>query len=524
MSKYALISVSNKTAVEFLAANLITLGYEIISTGGTASYLEQNGVKTIQISDWTGFPEIMDGRIKTLHPKVHGGILALRNDPEHLKIMTEQGIKPIDIVVVNLYPFRQTMQSPQSTHAEIIENIDIGGPSMLRSAAKNYAFVTVLTDPVDYFPTLAQIKTKGNTEESFRQHLAAKTFAHCAEYDVLISSYFKKMDKYVDLAATNQDDPEQSPSQEPLLLGAPKIQNLRYGENPHQSGGFFSNDHAGLLVMHGKPLSFNNLLDVDAAIKGIKLYSKPTVMIFKHTNPCGIGSDNDITLAYDKALKTDTLSPFGGIVITNDIVTMELAEKINDVFTEIIIATGFIFGASSFLEKKKDRRLLSYDLQALQQHRPEQEVKSIIAGYLAQGWDDTIESEIGWKVVTKLQPTPEQYEALRFAWRAVSLLKSNAIALTTTDRTIGLGTGQTSRVDSTEIAIWKAEKFGHDISRSVCASDGFFPFRDSIDLLAKYGIKAVIQPGGSKGDTEVIAACDEHRMCMIHTGSRHFRH
>jgi phosphoribosylaminoimidazolecarboxamide formyltransferase/IMP cyclohydrolase len=515
MSRYALISVSDKTAVEFFAQELLKYDFQIISTGGTAQYLQTMGVPTLAISDWTGFPEIMDGRVKTLHPMVHGGILAQRDNPHHLEVMTELGIKPIDIVVVNLYPFVKTLQKSDVTEEEIIENIDIGGPSMVRSAAKNFSHVTILTSPVDYFAVLAQLQLQGNTLLELRRHLAAKAFEHCAIYDAAISNYFKTID-------THREGEPDTPND--LLIGVSKKQELRYGENPHQPAGFYSQSEQGWLVLHGKELSYNNMLDLDAALKAINLFEKPTVIILKHTNPCGIGSDYDLVKAYDKAFNSDTQSPFGGIVITNRPLEIELARRINEVFTEIIIAPSYTSEAVTFLEKKKDRRLIQYSIYDLLRNRPDLEIRSIYTGYLLQKWDDSITTQAGWKVVTKKEPNPEQMEALRFAWHTVSILKSNAIALTGKDATYGLGTGQTSRVDSAEIAINRAIKYKHDLTNAVCASDGFFPFRDSIELMAKQGIKAIIQPGGSKGDPDVIAACDELGISMVFTGSRHFRH
>ncbi len=519
MTRYALISVSDKAGIDLLAAELVKLGISIISTGGTAKFLNEKGITTIQISEWTGFPEIMDGRVKTLHPKVHGGILADLDIPEHLAVMDKLEIKPIEFVVVNLYPFEKTVANPSSTEEEIIENIDIGGPTLIRSAAKNFKHVVILTEPEDYSETLRQYRETGSASLEWRKYLAKRAFIHVERYDIAIAAYFRNAtDSGVEQPA---DDELQL---QHLEISAPMIQTMRYGENPHQKAGYFSNTTKGWIQLHGKPLSYNNLLDLDAALKGIMLFDKPTVMIFKHTNPCGIGSGDSLLEAYQKAFDTDPLSPYGGIVISNRKLDINTVDKINEIFTEIIIAPEFENSALELLRKRKDRRLVSYSKDQLMAERQDLEVKSIISGYLVQEWDKEIASEQDWKVVTGKKPSPAEMEALRFAWRTVSILKSNAICLTTGDRSLGLGTGQTSRIDSTEIAIRKALSFGHDLSAAVCASDGFFPFRDSVELLSKHGINAVIQPGGSKGDDEVIAACNELNISMIMTGMRHFRH
>jgi len=520
MKKYALISVSDKTGIGVLAQELVQLGYEIISTGGTAKFLMDKGIPIILVSDWTGFPEIMDGRVKTLHPKVHGGILADRDVPAHLNVMTELEIKPIDVVIVNLYPFEQTVANPASTEEEIIENIDIGGPTLIRSAAKNFRHVVILTEKQDYSEVIRQFKETGAITQDLRKELSYRAFAHVAKYDLAISGYFAKSVKQ----KNSSTDSEAEPIFNELQINAPLIQSMRYGENPHQKAGYFSNTTKGWTQLHGKPLSYNNLLDLDAALKGIILFKQPTAMIFKHTNPCGIGCGTNLLEAYMKAFETDPLSPFGGIIIVNKPLDLPTVTKINEIFSEIIIAPAFEPDALELLKKRKDRRLVSYDAQMLKSERLEYDVKSIISGYLVQDWDSTITSEENWQVVTQRQPSAEELEAMRFAWRTVSILKSNAIALTCKDQALGLGIGQTSRIDSTEIAINKAIRFGHELSQAVCASDGFFPFRDSVDLLSGHGIKAVIQPGGSKGDEDVIAACNELGISMIMTGMRHFKH
>lgn len=519
MKRYALISVSDKTGIDRMAQKLTSLGFEIISTGGTAAFLEKYGITTIRISDLTGFPEIMDGRVKTLHPIIHSGILADLDLESHRSVMKELSINPIELVVVNLYPFEKTVANPASTKEEIIENIDIGGPTLIRSAAKNFRHVTILTEPEDYNVVLDTLSSLGKTTVELRGQLAAKAFNHVKKYDIAISDWFNKKQ-----SAQPEQTEQNALGLESLELSIPLAQVTRYGENPHQQAGYFSRSTQGWQCIHGKPLSYNNLLDLDAALKAIFLFSEPTAMIFKHTNPCGIGSADNLAEAYRKAFETDPLSPFGGIITVNRTLDMQTVNKINEIFSEIIIAPDYEPETLEILKKRKDRRLVIYHPDVLKAERPELEVRSMISGYLVQEWDNAILSEANWQIVTKRKPDIGEYEALRFAWKTVSLLKSNAIALTGKDHTIGLGIGQTSRVDSTEIAIRKALQFKHDLSRAVCASDGFFPFRDSIELLQQHGIKAVIQPGGSKGDNDVIAACDEMDIAMIMTGMRHFKH
>lgn len=520
MKRYALISVSKKNGIDKFAAELVKLGFSIISTGGTAKFLSGKGIPIIPISVWTGFPEIMDGRVKTLHPKVHGGILADLDEPDHLEAMKKLDINPIEIVVVNLYPFEETVADSYSTEEDIIENIDIGGPTLIRSAAKNFKHIAVLTDGDYYAEVILQLQVRKKVSLELKKELACKAFAHVEKYDKAITNYFYSS---MSCAEPRTKGESELPLKK-LDISVPVLQTTRYGENPHQKAGYFSDTINGWEQLHGKPLSYNNLLDLDAALKAIMLFKEPTAMIFKHTNPCGIGSGFDLLSAYKKAFETDPLSPFGGIIIVNKTLDVDTVNEINKIFSEIIIAPDYDAVAIDILRKRKDRRLVCYDKNMLINERPAYEVKSIISGYLVQEWDDDITSETDWKVVTEKQPTSQEYTALSFAWRAVSILKSNAIALTTADQTLGLGTGQTSRIDSTEIAINKAIHFGHDLTDAVCASDGFFPFRDSVELLSKHGIKAVIQPGGSKGDEDVIAACNELNISMIMTGMRHFRH
>lgn len=515
MIKYALISVSDKTGIETLAMELESLGYTILSTSRTAKHLRQFCKTLTEVSDYTGFPEILDGRVKTLHPRIHGAILADRSKENHLRNLQEHQIGQIDIVVVNLYPFAEVRMKENSPHDEIIENIDIGGPTLIRAAAKNYRNVTILTDHKDYLPTLEHLRQDHRIPECWSSYLAQKAFDLVANYDAIIADYLEDF--------RNETSPEQA--MPPFIdISASLYQPLRYGENPHQKAAFYTNRPDGWKVLHGKELSFNNILDIDSSLRAIRLYTDPTVIIIKHCNPCGIGSGNNLSEAYRRAFATDTVAPFGGIVVVNRSLDLETAVMINRIFTEIIIAPAYEDGVLDILMKKKSRRLISYDPSFLIKPSNPNELKTMLWGYLAQDWDLVDEDIQDWKVVSRRQPSPEEFKAMIFGWKAVSLLKSNAIALAYQDQIVGFGIGQTSRIDSTSIAIWKAKKYNHDLRRAICASDGFFPYRDSIDELYQAGVKAVIQPGGSKGDEECIHACDELDMAMVFTGYRHFRH
>jgi len=516
MKKYALISVSDKTGIETIAIELEKLGYTILSTSNTFKHLSQFCQAVVEISELTGFPEILDGRVKTLHPVIHAGILSDRKNEAHRKTMTEMGIENIDIVIVNLYPFEKTRADSSSTHEKIIENIDIGGPSLIRAASKNYRYVAALTDPRDYQPTVELLKRNPHIPEEWSSYLAFKAFSMVSGYDAMIADYFDKLETN---RARNIAVPDY------LELSALHTMSLRYGENPHQQAGFYSSrQKGGWTQLHGKELSFNNLLDMDAGFRAIRLFTEPTVIIIKHCNPCGIGSAFTLSDAYKKAFETDTISPFGGIVIVNRVLDLETAVSINKTFTEILIAPGFQDGVLEVLQKKKDRRLIQYNHAWLEKPTNNLQIKTLFWGYLVQQWDLVNDDISTWRVVSARQPSQYEFDALLFAWKVVAILKSNAIAITTDDRTLGLGLGQTSRIDSTDIAVMRAKKFGHDLSRAVCASDGFFPFRDSIDELYQHGIKAMIQPGGSKGDDEVIQACNELDIAMVFTGVRHFKH
>lgn len=515
MKKYALISVSDKRGIETLAMELENLGYTILSTSNTAKHLKQFCKNLEEVSDYTGFPEILGGRVKTLHPKIHGGILADRSKADHLSNMAEHALGSIELVAVNLYPFKEVMEKEGSSHLEIIENIDIGGPALIRAAAKNYRYVTLLTDPNDYIPTLEHLKQGSEMPECWSSYLAQKAFAHVSYYDSIIARYLEDY---------RSDSFKESVMPSFIDINAQLSLPLRYGENPHQNAGFYTNNPDGWKVLHGKELSFNNIMDINAALKAIRLYAEPTVIIFKHCNPCGIGSGANLPEAYRRAFATDTVAPYGGIVVVNKVLDLETAILINRIFTEIIIAPGYEDGVLEVLSKKKNRRLISYRYEDITKAKNRYDVRSLLWGYLVQDWDRVDEDISNWQVVTHRNPTKQEFDAMYYGWKAVSLLNSNAIALSYPQQVVGMGIGQTSRIDSTSIAIWKAKKFKHDLSVAVCASDGFFPYRDSIDELYQAGIKAVIQPGGSKGDEECIEACDELDMAMIFTGYRHFRH
>jgi phosphoribosylaminoimidazolecarboxamide formyltransferase/IMP cyclohydrolase len=489
----ALISVSDKTGLAGFARELHARGIEIISTGGTARALQEAGVPAVEISNYTGFPEMMDGRVKTLHPKVHGGLLYIRGNAEHEAAAAKHGIKPIDMVVVNLYPFEQT---------PTIENIDIGGPSMLRSAAKNHASVTVVVDPADYPAVLNDLKEHGgDTCENFRRKLAAKVFETTAHYDATIAEYLRP----------KQDLPET------LNLSLKKAQDLRYGENPHQRAAFYGQPFAQL---HGKELSYNNILDLTAASELVAEFEEPTVAIIKHTNPCGVGSAATLTEAWRRAYETDKQAPFGGIIAVNRPLDAGLAEAIAEIFSEVIVAPDFQPDALAILQKKKNLRLIR-TLDAL---RSTLQLRSVTGGVLVQERDTRLVSAADLKVVTKREPTQAERHALLFAWRVVKHVKSNAIVFAAEGRTLGIGAGQMSRVDSSKIAVWKAGEAKLSLAGSVVASDAFFPFPDGIIAAAEAGATAAIQPGGSVRDAEVIAVANERNLAMVFTGIRHFRH
>jgi len=510
MAKRALISVSNKENIVEFAKGLINLDYEIISTGGTLRTLQEAGVAASAIDEMTGFPEIMDGRVKTLHPSVHGGLLAKRSNPDHMKQLAENNIETIDMVVVNLYPFKETLEKTDVSKDEIIENIDIGGPTMLRSAAKNFADVTVVVDPDDYNDVLDAIASN-ELDEELRQSLAAKVFGHTANYDALIAEYF--------LGEAGANFPET------YTVTYEKVQPLRYGENPHQRAAFYKHPLAkGMTLatakqLHGKELSYNNIQDANAALEILSEYKDPTAVAVKHMNPCGIGVGDDLYGAFQRAFDADPVSIFGGIVALNREVDVPTAEKLSEIFLEIVLAPSFAKEALEILTKKKNIRLLELEM-------PEDETKglkltSVNGGVLVQAADDGEVTEDELTVATKRKPTEAEMADLLFAWKAVKHVKSNAICLAKNQQTIGVGAGQMNRVGSAKIAIEQAED---KAKNSVMASDAFFPMPDTVEEAVKAGITAIIQPGGSKRDQDSIDVCDEHGIAMVYTGMRNFKH
>jgi phosphoribosylaminoimidazolecarboxamide formyltransferase / IMP cyclohydrolase len=502
----ALISVSDKTGIAQFARALERQGVDIISTGGTAELLRKENVPVREISSFTAFPEVLEGRVKTLHPRVHGGLLYKRGNPKHEAEARECGFEPIDLVVVNLYPFEATIAKPDVTLAEAIENIDIGGPSMIRSAAKNYESVTVVVDPVDYDAVLETMRDHdGETTLKLRERLAIKAFIKTSAYDRAIGTFLNK---------------EQT-TDASFSLTAPLVTRLRYGENPHQTAALYGDFDKHFEKLHGKDLSFNNILDISAATNLIAEFSKPTVAILKHTNPCGIGSDSDLREAWEKAFATDKQAPFGGIIVCNRSVDEPLARAISEIFSEVIIAPDFDPEARALLQKKKNLRLIRL-LTQIDEARSKIDIRSVFGGILVQDADGA--NQIPQNVVTKRQPTKTELEAMLFGWRVVKHVKSNAIVYAGPDRTLGIGAGQMSRVDASRIAVWKAEEAGLSLKGSAVASDAFFPFPDGLIAAADAGATCAIQPGGSVRDQEVIAAADERDMSMIFTGIRHFRH
>jgi phosphoribosylaminoimidazolecarboxamide formyltransferase/IMP cyclohydrolase len=512
----ALLSVSDKTGLVEFARGLAARGFQLVSTGGTSRTLREAGLTVADVSDVTGFPEMLDGRVKTLHPTVHGGLLARRDVPEHMAAIEAHGIEPIDLVVVNLYPFRETAARPDVSADDVIEQIDIGGPSMLRSAAKNFAAVTVVVDPADYERVLASLGSEVDeaSRRTMRRELAAKVFAHTAAYDGAIAAWF----------AAQADD--QFPQR--LSLAFERAQSLRYGENPHQRAAFYVESRGagiGALVQRGgKELSFNNLLDLEGALLCADPFaSEPRVCcaIIKHTTPCGLAIGATPLEAYEKALACDPTSAFGSVIAFTAPVDDETAEAVGKLFVECIVAPAFSEGAVETLGRKKNLRIL--------EGRPGPEslpldLKRVRGGILVQERLPRVDVASDWRVVSKRAPTEEELDELRFAWRAVAGVKSNAILLTRSGATIGIGAGQMSRVDASFLAAHKAAHAGHATAGAVLASDAFFPFRDGIDHAAAAGVRAIVQPGGSVRDPEVIAAADEHDMAMVFTGVRLFRH
>lgn len=491
--KKAILSVSNKSGIVEFAKSLIKLDYELYSTGGTKGALEDASVPVKSVSELTQFPEIMDGRVKTLHPAVHGGILADRDKPEHLEQLSEQHIDLIDMVVVNLYPFQKTVAKPGVTEAEAIENIDIGGPTMLRAAAKNFKHVTTIVHPADYNEVIERIK-EDRLDEDFRKELMIKVFAHTNEYDHAIVSFFK-------------GDSEQ----------------LRYGENPQQSARFVRTSNskhtiAGAKQLHGKALSFNNIKDADSALSLVKKFKEPAAVAVKHMNPCGVGIGDNIETAFKHAYDADNQSIFGGIIALNRTVTADLAETLHAIFLEVVIAPRFTDEALDILTKKKNIRLLEIDMTI---DNREEEFVSVSGGYLVQDKDNFEVAKEDMKVVTEKVPTDDQWDAMLLGWKVIPSVKSNAVILSNTKQTVGIGAGQMNRVGSAKIALERAIEMNDNVA---LVSDGFFPMDDTVELAAKHGIKAIIQPGGSIKDQDSIDMANKYGIAMVTTGMRHFKH
>lgn len=517
MRKQALLSVSDKTGVVEFARELAALGYHLLSTGGTAKLIAQAGIEVQEVADYTGFPEMLDGRVKTLNPKIHAGILARRPDPEHMKALADHNIDPIDIIVVNLYPFEATIAKPDCTFEEAIENIDIGGPTMIRAAAKNHESVAVVVDPADYASVLEELKQKGEVTAETRLRLAKKVFCHTARYDAMISNYLTALD----------EDKQKKDFPESFTRQFVKVQDMRYGENPHQKAAFYREVHVGkgLLAsykqLHGKALSYNNIADSDAAWEAVRQFAEPACVIIKHANPCGVAVGADSAEAYAKAFKTDSKSAFGGILAFNTPVTAACAEMISKQFAEVIMAPAFEADALAILEKKPNLRLLTIEMG---DDHNDFDFKRVGGGLLVQTPDLQVVSEEALRVVTKKQPTAQQLKDMLFAWRVAKFVKSNTIVFAKDGMTMGVGAGQMSRVDSARIASIKAEEAGLSLKDTAVASDAFFPFRDGLDVVVDAGASCVIQPGGSIRDQEVIDAADERGIVMVFTGERHFRH
>ena len=513
----ALLSVSDKSGIVEFARALAALGVQIVSTGGTAKLLEKEGIAVTEVSAYTGFPEMLDGRVKTLHPKIHAGLLARRDDPGHLAALRSAGIPPIDLLVVNLYPFQASVADPDCSFEEAIENIDIGGPTLLRAAAKNHAGVGAVVDPADYARVLEEMRSSGGISEATRFALAQKVFAHTAAYDGAIANYLSSLDA----GRRRREYPDV------LSLQFARLQDLRYGENPHQSAALYRDERpvAGSLAtcrqLQGKELSYNNIADADAAWECVKSFAEPACVIVKHANPCGVATGASLAAAYEKAFKTDPGSAFGGILAFNRALDRAAAEAASQQFAEVIVAPRVEPEAQEVFAKKANVRVLevplSHDVQA-------HDYKRVGGGLLVQTTDAKTVKRDELKVVTRKQPTEPQWSDLLFAWRVAKFVKSNAIVFCRDGMTLGVGAGQMSRVDSSRLAVMKAQAAKLSLAGSVVASDAFFPFRDGLDVVAEAGAHAVIQPGGSVRDDEVIAAADERGVAMVLTGVRHFRH
>ncbi|MCM8611743.1 bifunctional phosphoribosylaminoimidazolecarboxamide formyltransferase/IMP cyclohydrolase [Accumulibacter sp.] len=518
--RQALLSLSNKNGALEFARGLVAHGVRLLSTGGTARMLRDAGLPVSEVGDYTGFPEMLDGRVKTLHPKVHAGILARRDLPEHMTTLERHGIPPIDLVCVNLYPFRETIAKAGVTLDEAIENIDIGGPAMVRSAAKNYGGVAVVTDPDDYSKLLGEMAANGGALSlETRFSLASKAFVHTARYDSAIANWLTSLD--------SAGQPQAFPAR--LQVAFDRVETLRYGENPHQRAAFYRDPApvAGAIAdyrqLQGKELSYNNIADADAAWECVKTFDTPACVIIKHANPCGVAIDASLVTAYEKAFQTDSTSAFGGIIAFNGAVDADVVEAMNTRkhFVEVLLAPAFTAAARALLASKQNLRVLELPLARVHHSW---EMKRVGGGLLLQTPDRFNVQAADLKVVSRIAPTAAQIDDLLFAYRVAKFVKSNAIVFCGHGMTLGVGAGQMSRVDSTRIAASKAENAGLDLAGSCVASDAFFPFRDGVDVLAAAGARAVIQPGGSLRDEEVIAAADEHGLAMVFTGARHFRH
>ncbi|AST89794.1 MULTISPECIES: bifunctional phosphoribosylaminoimidazolecarboxamide formyltransferase/IMP cyclohydrolase [Sutcliffiella] len=507
----AIVSVSNKEGIVPFVQQLVELGVEVISTGGTKKVLQENGVNVISISEVTGFPEILDGRVKTLHPNIHGGLLARRADENHQQQLNEHNITPIDIVVVNLYPFKETIAKEGTTFEDAIENIDIGGPTMLRASAKNHESVTVVVDPTDYETVLGELKENGSVNKETRQRLAAKVFRHTAAYDAMISNYLTE--------SVNETFPES------FTVTYEKKQDLRYGENPHQKAAFYEaplradNSIASATQLHGKELSYNNINDAEAALQIIKDFTEPAVVAVKHMNPCGVGVGVTTYEAFVRAYEADPVSIFGGIVAFNTEVDEETAQRLHEIFLEIIIAPSFTEEAEQILTKKKNIRLLTLPIET--ETAIETRFTSVRGGLLVQDEDTYTLEDATISIPTKRQPTDAEWQDLKLAWQVVKHVKSNAIVLAKDKRTVGIGAGQMNRVGAANIALHQAGKLAEG---SALGSDAFFPMDDTVEAAAKAGVTAIIQPGGSIRDEDSIKKADEYGIAMVLTGVRHFKH
>lgn len=526
----ALLSVSDKTGIVEFAQALAKRGVRLLSTGGTAKMLQESGLEVTEVAEHTGSPEILDGRVKTLHPKIHGGLLARRDDAKHLSTLEEHGIDRIDMLVVNLYPFREAIAKDDCSFANAVENIDIGGPAMLRAAAKNHGTaaggVTVIIDPADYERVLAEVDATGNTSYGLRLALATKVYAHTAAYDGAIANYLSSL---TTTEPVQTDVPARDEWPQTLTLQVQQQQIMRYGENPHQSAAFYRDAEvgAGLLAnyeqLQGKELSYNNIADADAAWECVRSFDSGACVIVKHANPCGVALGESAAIAYDNAFKTDPTSAFGGIIAFNQVVDAEAANAISAQFVEVLLAPDYTEEALAIFAAKKNVRVLKIATAADVAHNPF-DMKRVGGGWLVQTPDTYSDNSDGFTVVSKKQPTPEQMQDMLFAWNVAKYVKSNAIVFCANGMTLGVGAGQMSRVDSARIASIKAENAGLSLDNSAVASDAFFPFRDGLDVVVDAGATCVIQPGGSIRDDEVIAAADERGIVMVFTGTRHFRH